>query len=228
MDSIKKIAHRGIFNNKNIPENSKKAFKKAITYKIPIELDVQLTKDNILVVFHDANLLRMTGKNALLQDLNYKDIKNLTLLETDEKIPTLKEVLELVKGKVLLNIEIKNTKRIKETCHILMKELEDYKPFILQSFHPSIIRFLKQNYKDSEVGLLITDHYPNKMYDFFSTSSFILNYCKPDFLSVSKKLLKEKRIKNLCKRYPILVWTIKDKKEMNNENFTYICNNLPY
>ena len=50
------IAHRGIFNNLNIPENSIKSFKKALRLGYPIELDVHLTKDNILVVFHDHNL----------------------------------------------------------------------------------------------------------------------------------------------------------------------------
>ena len=63
-----KIAHRGMFDNKKIPENSIKAFKKALKYNYSIELDVQLTKDNILVVFHDENLKRMTNIDKLLKD----------------------------------------------------------------------------------------------------------------------------------------------------------------
>ena len=55
------IAHRGIYNNLNIPENSMKSFKRAINSNVSIELDIHLTKDNKLVVFHDDNLIRMTG-----------------------------------------------------------------------------------------------------------------------------------------------------------------------
>ena len=58
-----KIAHRGMFDNIKIPENSLSSFKKALKYNYSIELDIQLTKDNILVVFHDSNLKRMTGIN---------------------------------------------------------------------------------------------------------------------------------------------------------------------
>ena len=55
------IAHRGIHNNLDIPENSIKSFKEAIKQKLPIEFDVQLTKDNKIIIFHDYNLKRMTN-----------------------------------------------------------------------------------------------------------------------------------------------------------------------
>ena len=100
------IAHRGN-HNETTPENSLKAFKTSLKENRPIELDVQLTKDNVLVVFHDYNLLRMTNKNLYLQDLTYEELKKLTLLNSHEKIPTFKEVLTLINGQVLLDIEIK-------------------------------------------------------------------------------------------------------------------------
>ena len=53
------LLHRGIYNNLNIPENSMKSFKRAINSNVSIELDIHLTKDNKLVVFHDDNLIRM-------------------------------------------------------------------------------------------------------------------------------------------------------------------------
>ena len=109
------IAHRGIFDNETVPENSIPAFKKAIKENIPIELDVQLTKDNVLVVFHDDNLSRMTGKDIDIQKVNYSEIKDVKLLNTNEVIPTFEEILKLVDNKVLLNIEIKSNRRIKES-----------------------------------------------------------------------------------------------------------------
>ena len=70
-----KIAHRGIFNNIDIPENSMKAFRQAISQSCDFELDVQLTKDNVLIVFHDLNLKRMTGLDQNVEDTLYSEIK---------------------------------------------------------------------------------------------------------------------------------------------------------
>ena len=220
------IAHRGIHDNKETPENSLKAFAKALNRNIPIELDVQLTKDNIIVVFHDYSLLRMTGKKAYLQDLTYNELQELYLLDTKEKIPTLKEVLDLIQGKVLIDIEVKNSNYIDKLCRILKEELFNYNNYILKSFHPLIVRKLKKNFPDKEVGFLINDHYSNYLYDRLVTSKFLLNILKPDFVAISKKLLKTKKLNSLEKKYPVLVWTITDKGELEKDNIIYICNNL--
>lgn len=223
------IAHRGVHDNIKIPENSIKAFKKALNLGYPIELDVQLTKDNKLIVFHDFNLTRMTNETDYIQDMNCADIVNIKLLDTDEKIPTFEDVLKFVKGKVLLDIEIKNTDRIKETCDELVRELDGYDNYIVKSFNPRIVKYLKSKYPGLEVGLLITDDNSNKIYDMILTSNFILRYCKPDFLAISKKLLEKKRFKELSKKMPTLIWTIKKESEIDsNSNLIYICNNLPF
>ena len=151
-----KIAHRGMFDNIKTPENSIASFKKALKYNYSIELDVQLTKDNILVVFHDFNLKRMTGIDKLITDTNYEELKKLKLLNTNEHIPTLDEVLKLINNKVLLDIEIKDTKNIKELTNILKAKLSNYSNFILKSFNPRIVRYLKNNTK-YEVGYLINN-----------------------------------------------------------------------
>ena len=67
----KLIAHRGVFNNIDIPENSIKAFSEAVKLGYAVEFDVQLTLDNVLVVFHDDNLLRMTGYDLDIQNTTY-------------------------------------------------------------------------------------------------------------------------------------------------------------
>ncbi len=227
------IAHRGNHTNK-IPENSLLAFKTSLKENRPIELDVQLTKDNILVVFHDYNLSRMTNKNLFLQDLTYQEISKYTLQDTQEKIPTLQEVLNLIQGKVLLDIEIKNTNRIEKTCKILMETLNTYpKNYIVKSFNPKIVVWLKKNAPSIPRGLLITDHYTeNKLINLLMKSNFIINLCKPDFLAISKKLIIKKKWQKLSKKIPILIWTIKSRKEIkeityNEKNIGYICN-LPF
>ena len=220
------IAHRGIHNNQDIPENSLLAFQKALQKQIPIELDVQLTKDCVLVVFHDYSLFRMTGKKAYLQDLTYRELQELNLLETNEKIPRLRDVLQLINNQVLLDIEVKNTHRFSDVCSELQKELSSYHHFVLKSFHPMLVKRLKKEFPNIEIGFLINDHYSNFLYDKFMTSKSILRYLKPDFIAVSKKLLKKKSIKSLTKEYQTMVWTIDSKDEMAEDDFIYICNHL--
>lgn len=221
------IAHRGVHNNVDIPENSLLAFKEAIKNNLTIELDIQLTKDNILVVFHDDNLKRMTGVNKNLYDSTYDEIKNLKLLNTNQTIPTFKDVLNLVDGKVLLDIEIKNTKRINFICKKLIKDLEGYNyPFIIKSFNPKIVRWFKKYKKEYVTGLLIQDNiYCNII------GKFVIKYCMPHFLAISKKFINKNGINKYLSEYPILVWTITNKEEITKYNtFTngYICNNIPF
>lgn len=215
IDNIKNLtfAHRGIHNNLNIPENSIRAFQKAVERKIPIELDVRIIKDNTLIVFHDNNLRRMTGIFKKTNNCTYKDLEKINLLKTEYKIPTLKEVLNLVDGKVPLNIELKNDKRINELGKYITKELDNYKgDFIIQSFYPKIIRWFKMNKPDYTRGLLINDDFDNKSNNYFN---IILKYTSPNFLSVYKKVVKNKKIQNYRKNIPILTWTIKNDNEIN-------------
>ena len=67
----KYIAHRGLFDNKLIPENSIAAFEKAVENKFAIEMDVQMTKDGVLVVFHDDDMFRMTGLKGDIREKTY-------------------------------------------------------------------------------------------------------------------------------------------------------------
>ena len=118
------IAHRGLYHNeKGIPENSIRAFKEAVKRNIPVELDVHLLKDGNIVVFHDDNLSRMTGYNKMIKDCTYEEISGLRLLDTNEKIPLFEEVLQVINGKVLIDIELKyDTERGKletKLCSIL-------------------------------------------------------------------------------------------------------------
>ena len=221
------IAHRGIFNNKDIPENSILAFKKAIDKNYSIELDVRLTKDNKLIVFHDDNLKRMTNCSKDVCELTYNEIKKLKLLNTDKTIPTLKEVLKLVNGKVLIDIEIKADKNINKICNLLLNELKNYNyHFIIKSFNLKAIRWFYKHNPNITRGLLISKSYYNTI-----LGKIILNICKPNFLAISKKYIDKYKLKKFYKKYDILIWTIKNKEERNKyKDITnnYICNNLPY
>ena len=118
------FAHRGYHDIAHrIPENSMTAFHAAIQHGYGIELDLHLTRDGQLIVFHDDTLERLCGRPGRVEDLTYDELKSLCLLGTDERIPLFSEVLAAVNGRVPLLIELKiptfSLKICEETYRIL-------------------------------------------------------------------------------------------------------------
>jgi glycerophosphoryl diester phosphodiesterase len=218
--TAKLIAHRGIYNNKNIPENSLAAFNFALKYKVPIELDLQLSKDNKIVVFHDESLKRMTGIKGRVRDYNYDDLKKFNLLGTSEKIPLFSEVLALVNNKVLLDIEIKKSFNTKMMMNELFKLLDDTKQeYIIKSFDFRYLLWLKHNRKEVIRGLLagycrkMPWYY--KLFKIFSIYLYGLSLIKPDFIAYDLRNIDYKRLRKLQnKGIKILTWTIRDDQDM--------------
>ena len=97
------FAHRGLWSE-SVPENSLAAFTLAAKAGYGIELDIQLSKDGRIVVFHDYDLKRMCGVDRKLADMTLEELKACRLRGTSEQIPTLVEVLQLIDGKVPLLI----------------------------------------------------------------------------------------------------------------------------
>ncbi|WP_309092590.1 glycerophosphodiester phosphodiesterase [Phenylobacterium sp.] len=101
------IAHRGLWSPDGAPENSLSAFQAACAAGYGIELDVQLSADGEAVVFHDATLERMTGQTGRVRDRSAADLAELRLKGSDEKIPTLLEVLAIVGHRAMVHVELK-------------------------------------------------------------------------------------------------------------------------
>ena len=103
------VAHRGDWRNS--PENSMQAFRNCLEMGVDmIEIDVRKTKDNELVIIHDATVDRTTNGKGKVADLTLDEIRKLRLraghgVVTRHGIPTLEEVLNLCKGKVLINVD---------------------------------------------------------------------------------------------------------------------------
>ncbi|MFX1376642.1 MAG: glycerophosphodiester phosphodiesterase [Promethearchaeota archaeon] len=135
------IAHRGASNI--APENTLKAYKKAIELKADfIELDVHETKDGELVITHDENIHRITGKQGHIKDFSLKQLKSLDFGE-GEKIPTLQEVIELIRGNIYLNCEIK-VENISQKVIELFKKYQIIDAVIVSSFlHNELLKFQK-------------------------------------------------------------------------------------
>ncbi len=214
------IAHRGV--HIDAPENTISAFKKAIKKNYIIEFDVHLLKDNTIIVFHDNNLKRMIGEEKRLKDCTYDDIKDLKLLDSDCHIPTLKEVLELVDSKVPIIVELKSDRKVGLLETELVKQLDNYKgKFCVKSFNPLSIIWFKKHRPNYIRGLLVSNK-KRSISNLICRSKLSLFLSKPDFISCNYKLHNNKKILKYMKKNPVIAWTIKDQKQLeNNKNNFY-------
>lgn len=208
------IAHRGLWD-KAIPENSILAFEKCVEKNVPIELDVHLLKDGTLAVFHDDNLERMTGQNVNIRDLNCKDLQSYTLLNTEHKIPLFKEVLDVVKGRVLIDIELKCDVKSFKICREIVKLLDEYDgSFYVKSFNPLYILWFRLHRPNYERGILVSRLKDTKMPKFIKWAMFKMYFnvlAKPDFIAFNKDDLPNKKIEKLYKKgTTILLWTVRN------------------
>ena len=151
-------AHRGL-HDAVLPENSLAAFRAAVERGYGIELDVHLLKDGTLAILHDSDLKRMTGKDGHIEDLTLADLPDCHLGGTQETVPTLQQVLELVNEKVPLILEIKTAGKNAETLtEAVVKLLADYKGlYCLESFDPRAIQYLRRHHPDIVRGQLAED-----------------------------------------------------------------------
>lgn len=216
------IAHRGLFNNVDLPENSYPAFEAAIDKNFGIELDVQLTKDNQLVVFHDGNINRMCGVKKKISSLTYEQLSSYKLLDTDLSAPLFEDVISLIDGKVPVIIEIKAHGAFMKATKMLVKRLESYKGiYCIQSFNPAIIRWLKVNKPDITRGILSNDYLrlPKKtLTQKFIVSNLLFNaWCKPDFISYNHEYPSKIALK-VCKSFyncNMVGWNIKSSENLD-------------
>jgi glycerophosphoryl diester phosphodiesterase len=140
------IAHRGLHSDE-VPENSMMAFKAAVKKGMAIELDVRLSKDGQVVVFHDIVLKRMTGDAGRVDQNEWGHLKALRLKETSQEIPLLQDVLIAVNGQVPLYIEIKNDKKPGRLERAVLKMLQSYEgPYIILSFNARVLAWVQDRY----------------------------------------------------------------------------------
>lgn len=138
-------AHRGLWNEQR-PENSLPAFQAAVDGGFGIELDVHLTQDDVLVVFHDDTLQRMCGVSGRPENCTLAQLRALRLGDSQETIPTLDEVLAVVDGRVPLIVEIKADKRLSELCRRTRERLARYTgSYCVESFHPLAVQWFRKN-----------------------------------------------------------------------------------
>ena len=212
------VAHRGLFDNANgVPENSIPAFKNAVEHGFAIETDVQMTKDGVLVVFHDDTLKRMTGVEGKLCSYTFEQLRKLRLLDTDCQIPTFEEFLKTANG-VNLVVEIKTHGKIGEVEQKTYEALKSYQGnYCIESFDPFIIRWFKKHAPDVIRGTLSSsfDGVPMAKIKKWILRNLIL--CKwngSQFIAYDAATIRDnKAVKRFSKKIPIICWTIKSQEQ---------------
>ncbi len=150
------FAYRGLHSrDKTVPENSLEAFRLAAEAGYGMELDVQLSKDGQVVVFHDDTLDRVCGVPGRVDERTFEELQQLRLCGTAHRIPLFSEVLEVVRGRGPLIVELKNGRRNKELCEKTYALLEGYRgEACVESFNPMIVFWFRRHGRDLVRGQL--------------------------------------------------------------------------
>lgn len=222
----KPIAHRGIHND-IYPENSLPAYQEAINQGFNIEIDVHLTKDGELILFHDDNLKRVCGVDKKIKDCTLKELKECRICGTEYQIPTIEEFLALVDGKTGILCEIKGVMPLDfSITKATLEKIKDYKgPIALQSFNFGAVAYVRHHSK-LPIGELCTWSAPD-LHTFrwwpcnFMGKAWVCSLTKPDFISydvnaVDKKYKENKYIIKWGKKLPVLMWTVTTEEKMQN------------
>lgn len=218
---VKHFAHRGFHGLDGIPENSMAAFQRAKELGYGIELDVQLTKDHVMVVHHDYHLKRTCGAEHYICDLTYAQLSRYRLMGTDERIPRLVDVLREIDGVVPLLIELKMETCDQHLCRLLAKTLDHYEGlFCIESFHPYALLWFRKHRPEIIRGQLSEQFFKEKEWKhipaYFIMKNLLTNFLtKPDFIAYHYRY-KDCLPLKICRKFykiPIYGWTFREKKE---------------
>lgn len=213
------IAHRGLHNSE-FPENSMAAFANAIEKGYNIEIDVHLLKDGNVVVFHDSNTKRMTGKSASISKLTIEDIKgDEYLLPNGEHIPLFSELLELIDGKVALLVELKAlnfSAKLEKAVYKLIYGKQDW--VFIQSFNPYTIKWFNKYANEfirGQLAIRPKNTFLNFIY-FYVISGLSYKFGKYHFLAYDAKGVTYKRMARLVKekKIKLALWTINNDEKL--------------
>ena len=180
-------AHRGLWGG-DVPENSLAAFRAAAEAGFGIELDVQLSGDGEVMVFHDYTLDRVCGVEGRLIDRTAAELCNIPLNGVEnECIPTFKQVLEVVDGRVPLLIELKGESGNTDLVPKVLEVLKTYDgPWCMESFNPLLLRAVRKQAPEAVIGLLSSDlikekRKGSKLLNFLLSALWLTFLCRPAF-----------------------------------------------
>ena len=178
------VAHRGLHSqDKSVPENSLEAFRLAAEAGYGIELDVQLTRDGQVVVFHDNTLDRVCGVPGRVDEFSFEELQQFRLCGTEQRIPLFSAVLDVIRGRGPLIVELKTGRHNRELCQKTYALLQRYRGDVcVESFDPKIVAWFRFHGRDLLRGQLAA---PTKEYvkdGYKPALGFVLSHVLPNCL----------------------------------------------
>lgn len=214
-------AHRGLHDqNQAMPENSLTAFAAAVAAGYGIELDVQISREGVPVVFHDYTLDRICGRPGNVKEMTLPELQACHLSETAETIPSLEQVLQLVDGRVPLIVEIKGESADATICSRIHALLQNYQgDYVIESFNPLYLSWWRRHAPSVLRGQLSANLQQAsgkslgiKLQRWLVTNLLSNCYTRPDFIAYKWQdvgLLSFRLCRNLFQA-PSVLWTITD------------------
>ena len=218
-----RYAHRGLHDkDQGRPENSLAAFRLAAEKGFGAELDVHLMADGKLAVVHDSNLQRVCGRDALIEDLRSEDLADYPLYDTQERIPLLKDVLDVFEGGTPLVIELKSVRgNAAALTGAVMEELKGWNgTYCIESFQPAVIRHLRKHYPEVVRGQLSANFMDEESLGWFQrvamTYLLTTSFTRPDFIAYDYKSRSCPSLRLMRGLFHVheVGWTIRDREAM--------------
>lgn len=202
--------HRGYWHE-GLQENTLAAFREAAKrgYKM-IELDVQLSKDEVPVVFHDDNLKRLAQRSELVHDLTQQELKILA------QAPSLEEVLTDPHSTPYINIEIKSRSAKDQRTALkvveVIKKLGVQNRIIFSSFNPITLRVLWKHLPEVPRALLATNDDSDPDSRIYLRKFWLGGLAHAHMLNLDKRMITSQLMKRLQERkIPVAAWTVNDR-----------------
>ena len=216
-------AHRGL-HDAQCPENSMAAFRAALENGFGIELDVHLLADGNLAVMHDSSLKRTAGADITMEELTTEELTQYRLGDTEETIPTFREVLELFDGKAPLIVELKSVGgNYAALTDAACRMLADYNgAYCVESFDPRCLLHLKKHYPHLVRGQLAENYFRSSspipgILKFIMTNHLGNFLTRPDFIAY--RYGDRKNIGTFLARRVLglqgVSWTIRSKEDFD-------------
>ena len=204
------IAHRGFHDmNHAIWENTLAAFSRAADAGFAIECDVHIVADGNIVVFHDDTLDRLCGISGDVRDRTSAELGLLTIGGTAERIPTLKQMLKLVDGRVPLVIELKGRQGEDDGfAETVLDDLEGYKGHVaLMSFDPWVLKDLKVAGSPYPLGLTAEGDQPERFFAHDEAMQLGLDFISYHYGHLPNPFITAQRKLGI----PVITWTVRDE-----------------
>jgi glycerophosphoryl diester phosphodiesterase len=209
------VAHRGYHDqNKFVWENTLSAFSRAVEAGFAIECDLHYASDAVPIIFHDENLERLCSMQGDIRDRTSQELGLLSVGGTKDKIPTLKQLLDLVKGKVPLVLELKGREADDEGfAETVLEVLEGYEGKVaLMSFDHWLLRDLKALNAPYPLGLTAGGNTPEDFAGHEAAMEIGLDFISYFFADIPNSFITAQREKGIV----VITWTVRDETALKH------------